>query len=309
MAMNKLTVIKQNGGAYIDSREVAEAIGKNHKDLLRDIRGYTKILVKFNERNLAPVDFFLENTYLDGKGEARPCFLLSKKGCELVANKLIGEKGVLFTAAYVSRFNEMETAEREAEIKANRTPRLSEFNTAVKNVLNGMSQAYVAPDNVMKFLRGVYEPLGIAVSEDGGTPCFYTVTDIAQVNGIYSETGRPHSQAVAAIITKLNVHKSQMVVVPYGLVGVTFRYDIDVMCAVGEWIRENGYPSEIPYLNFDYHVYYKREKAGLITDGFFINLSVDDDLDGYTEDELDAMCGKFGECDECPGFPYCCEIE
>ena len=41
--MNELKIIKQNGGAYIDSREVAEAIGKNHKDLLRDIRKYITV--------------------------------------------------------------------------------------------------------------------------------------------------------------------------------------------------------------------------------------------------------------------------
>ena len=108
--MYDLTIIQQNGGAYIDSRDVAEAIGKNHKDLLRDIRGYIKILDKSNERTFAPVDFFLESAYLDSKGETRPCYLISKMGCEMVANKLTGVKGVLFTAAYVTRFNQLEAA-------------------------------------------------------------------------------------------------------------------------------------------------------------------------------------------------------
>ena len=304
----ELTIIKQKGGVYIDSREVADFIGKKHKDLLRDIRGYVKILSRFTERKLAPSDFFLESSYFDSTGRELPCYLLSKSGCELCANKLTGEKGVLFTAHYVAMFNMMEAAEREREIKAHKTPRLSEFNSAVKNVLNGMSQAYVAPDGVMKFLRGVYEPLGIEVSETGGTPCFYSATDIAQVNGIYSESGRPHSHAVAAIISKLNINESQMVVIPYGLVGVTYRYDIDVMCAVGDWVRNNGYPLDIPYLDFDYHVRYKNEKSGLITDGFFINLS-DGKPGDYTSDELDAMCGKFGDCDVCPGLTSCCEMD
>jgi phage regulator Rha-like protein len=44
--MNDLEIKKVNGGAYIDSRQVAEAIGKNHKDLLRDIRGYVGIIEK-----------------------------------------------------------------------------------------------------------------------------------------------------------------------------------------------------------------------------------------------------------------------
>lgn len=34
--------------------------------------------------------------------------MLTKKGCEMVANKLTGEKGVIFTAMYVEAFNKME---------------------------------------------------------------------------------------------------------------------------------------------------------------------------------------------------------
>lgn len=54
------------------------------------------------------VDFFIESIYEDSKGEVRPCYLLTRKGCDMVAHKLIGEKGVIFTAIYASRFEEME---------------------------------------------------------------------------------------------------------------------------------------------------------------------------------------------------------
>ena len=40
----------------MDSREVAEMVDRNHKDLLRDIRNYVGILEKSNERKIAPVD-------------------------------------------------------------------------------------------------------------------------------------------------------------------------------------------------------------------------------------------------------------
>ncbi len=105
--MNQLNVSLVNGAEVIDSREVAEMIGKNHKDLLRDIRGYVEIMDNFNGRNFAPVDFFIPSSYKDTKGEIRPCYLLTKKGCDMVANKLTGEKGVLFTAAYVTAFETM----------------------------------------------------------------------------------------------------------------------------------------------------------------------------------------------------------
>ena len=63
--------------------------------------------VKNSRLKIKPSDFFLESTYLDGKGEIRPCCLLTKKGCDMVANKLTGQKGVLFTAAYVTAFEQM----------------------------------------------------------------------------------------------------------------------------------------------------------------------------------------------------------
>ncbi len=89
----------------LDSREVAKMIGKEHKAVMRDIRRYTNQL---NECNLAPVDFFKECTYYDGKGEIRPCYQITKKGCEFIAHKLTGTKGTEFTARYINRFHEME---------------------------------------------------------------------------------------------------------------------------------------------------------------------------------------------------------
>ncbi len=76
--MNNLNVFNHNGAEVIDSREVAEMIGKNHKDLLRDIRGYVEIMDNSNRRNFAPVDFFIASGYRDTKGEMRPCYLLTK---------------------------------------------------------------------------------------------------------------------------------------------------------------------------------------------------------------------------------------
>jgi DNA-binding XRE family transcriptional regulator len=57
---------------------------------------------------LSALDFFILDTYQDSKNETRPRYLITKKGCDMIANKMIGEKGVLFTAVYVTKFEEME---------------------------------------------------------------------------------------------------------------------------------------------------------------------------------------------------------
>ena len=105
--MNELKIINHNGTHVVDSREVAEMIGKQHKDLLESIRSYEQFLLSGEFRS---VDFFISSTYQDSTGRTLPCYLLTRKGCDMVANKMTGEKGVLFTAAYVTKFEEMEKA-------------------------------------------------------------------------------------------------------------------------------------------------------------------------------------------------------
>ncbi len=90
----------------LDSREVAEMVGKDHAMLLRDLRRYDK---QFTECNLAVSEFFKKSEYKDSTGRTLPCYLVTKKGCEFIAHKLTGKKGTEFTARYINRFHEMET--------------------------------------------------------------------------------------------------------------------------------------------------------------------------------------------------------
>lgn len=99
-----------NFGKITESRKVADMIGKHHRHLMRDIRGYAKIWDSSNAPKVPMSDFFIESTYKDAKGETRPCYLLTKMGCEFVAHKLNGKRGILFTAAYVTKFHEMQEA-------------------------------------------------------------------------------------------------------------------------------------------------------------------------------------------------------
>ncbi len=108
--MNKLEIVDMNGQHTIDSRLVAEALEMQHKDLLEKIRNYERILIGGKFRSL---DFFILSTYLDSRNREKPCYMLTKKGCEMVANKTTGEKGVIFTAMYVDAFNEMESHQQQ----------------------------------------------------------------------------------------------------------------------------------------------------------------------------------------------------
>lgn len=100
----------------LDSREVAEMIEKQHKNLMRDIKRY---LSDFSELNIEPANFFRDDIYKDEQGKDRPCYKITKNGCEFIAHKLTGIKGTAFTARYINRFHEMEemlNRERQLEL-------------------------------------------------------------------------------------------------------------------------------------------------------------------------------------------------
>ena len=126
--MNILKAHDFKGKKVIDSREVAEMVGRSHKELLRTINTYIGYLKEGEvvgenpsgvnrQRNFAPSDFFIESTYLNSQNHEMPNFLITKKGCDMIANKLTGKKGVLFTAAYVTAFEEM-----AEQLKADHVP-------------------------------------------------------------------------------------------------------------------------------------------------------------------------------------------
>lgn len=115
--MNKTELVKTNTVegqtiATIDSREVAEMLGKEHKQVLEYIKGSKKvtgIIPTLESRGLHSSKYFIESQYESGRNKKKnPCYLVTKMGCELLANKQQGEKGILFSAKYVERFNEME---------------------------------------------------------------------------------------------------------------------------------------------------------------------------------------------------------
>ncbi len=118
----------------LDSREVAEMVDKTHAHLCRDIAGYIKVLT---ESNFGFSDFFIEASYKDASGKSNKRYDITKKGCEMVANKLTGEKGILFTAEYVERFNKMEQEQKpmtELEILQGSINQLVEQNKRLSRV-------------------------------------------------------------------------------------------------------------------------------------------------------------------------------
>ena len=103
--MNELKAMEYQGQRVIDSRDVAEMVEKPHYELRKSIRTYVGHLA---EGEIPVGSFFIESSYIDIQNQERPNYLVTRKGCDMIANKLTGKKGVLFTAAYVTAFEEMQ---------------------------------------------------------------------------------------------------------------------------------------------------------------------------------------------------------
>jgi Rha family phage regulatory protein len=270
----------------LDSREVAEMVEKNHKDLLRDIRGYIEIMQEADEisqRKIAPSDFFIESTF-ENRGKQYPCFLVTKKGCEFIANKLTGEKGTKFTAMYVTRFNIMEEREKAAiggkTAKSGKTP--EELAAADKRAT---AMLLNAKNRAASFLQKLYDRAGTKpeyqamalsdfYSEDGihlprmafqDMKQTYDKSAIAEKLGVYSKASGgkvPHAQAIGAIISTLDISEDERERLPYcnnGHDGVDYQYTESVVEKAQAWIEAHGRPSPITVNGKNYAVVYKKE--------------------------------------------------
>ena len=64
---------------------ISEKAKANLEQSKRDIKKYVGVLT---QSKIGFSDFFIESTYKDPTGRTLPCYLITKKGCEFVANKL-----------------------------------------------------------------------------------------------------------------------------------------------------------------------------------------------------------------------------
>lgn len=97
----------------ISSREVADMLQVRwHSNIIRKINQLNEHLL---DSNVDTFSYWIESSYIDNKGRTKKEYLVTKKGCELLAHKTTGEVGTLFTIKYIERFKEMEQALIEAQ--------------------------------------------------------------------------------------------------------------------------------------------------------------------------------------------------
>lgn len=95
----------------IPSYEVSEMMETKHSKVIRMIEGdedRVGIIPTLRKAQMGVSKYFIESTYkVEGNNKSYKCYECTKLGCDMLANKMTGEKGILFTAKYVERFNEI----------------------------------------------------------------------------------------------------------------------------------------------------------------------------------------------------------
>ena len=94
--MNNFTFSKES--AITNSRKVAHITGLRHDKLLSKIKGYRDTLEYLR---LNTEEFFIESTYVNSKDLEQTCYLLTSKGCEMVANIMVNQLSQAMSGASI----------------------------------------------------------------------------------------------------------------------------------------------------------------------------------------------------------------
>ena len=114
------------------------------------------------ESQMAVSDYFIPSTYQDASGKENKCYEVTRMGCDFLANKSTGEKGVLFTARYVKRFHDMENP--KSQIPPTEHP--GEVTNLLKVLSNRMDKQGIAPYKSAEMVKMVCEQFGIQLPAD-----------------------------------------------------------------------------------------------------------------------------------------------
>lgn len=184
----------QNFGSNVQTittLEIAEMMEVEHGEILKRLEGTKKpdgsvkqigIIPVLSEGNFPVADYFQESTYKDAQGKPRKCYNVTRLGCDFLANKFTGEKGILFTAKYVKRFNEMENHILQGDAISQ-----SPFILCLQGVKFVADDLKVSESSKLLMYNGAFEEFGLPTSflpkyEDNGSRERCSATELLKIN-------------------------------------------------------------------------------------------------------------------------------
>ena len=148
------------------------------------------------------------------------------------------------------------------------TAMLLNAKTRVANQMkNFWDAAGIKPQYQALAMNNFYDGLEVPrIAFNESATVLYDATTIATRLGIMAEkSGKPHAQAVTAIISQLNISPDEQTETPYsrnGHDGVSVQYAESVVGKVAAWLEENQYPKCIEGNGKQFRVRYPNRKDG-----------------------------------------------
>ena len=99
--MNELITVV-DGKPVVTSKQVADHFGKQHRNVLVDIKNLLSDSGEFGELN------FLLTTYISSQNKELPCYEMTRDGFTLLAMGYTGKDALLWKVKYIEAFNAME---------------------------------------------------------------------------------------------------------------------------------------------------------------------------------------------------------
>lgn len=110
--MKDLVFKGESNQILTNSLLVAEKFGKDHKNVVRNIRSIIGGILKIEHTQL-----FVESVYVHPQnGQEYPMFIMNRDGFTLLAMGFTGEKALQFKLEYINAFNKMEKTLKEQSI-------------------------------------------------------------------------------------------------------------------------------------------------------------------------------------------------
>ena len=261
--MNNLTIFENpefgtirtvdlDGTPWLVGKDVAQALGYSDTDqaLRRHVDDEDKLTRNF-----------------DGSGQSRSMVIINESGLYslVLSSKLPTARkfkrwvtsevlpSIRRTGQYSSKTS---NADLRLKIMA-----MNARSRAASQMTRLWTAAGVKPADQALALNGYFDGLALP-REAFGEVCVHLLdaTAIAAHLGILSASGKPHNQAVAALIGTLTLEEGECALTPYskgGHDGVSAQYTASVEDKVRAWLEANGWPEVIAAGGKRYGVVYQ----------------------------------------------------
>ena len=261
--MNNLTVfenpefgsirtVELDGEPWLVGKDVATALGyKNPQEAIRthvddDDKGVSEILTPGGKQPVPIInESGLYSLVLSSK------LPTARKFRRWVTSEVL--PSIRKTGGYTAK---PDPAPRDRVMALNARTRAANLMTRLWNA------AGVRPADQALALNGYFDGLSLP-REAFGEACTHTLdaTAIADHLGVLSASGKPHNQAVAALIGELELDESEQTLTPYsrnGHDGASMQYAPSVEDKVRAWLDSHGWPSHLPAGGKKYAVKYRK---------------------------------------------------